>query len=50
MHHGIGVLALVAAIAFAFGEHAARAVVGTVLAAGALFIAYVLVRVVTGTI
>jgi len=50
MHHGLGVLALVAAIAFAFGERAARTVVGAVLILGALGLLYIAVRVVTETI
>jgi hypothetical protein len=50
MHHAVGVFALVAAIAFAFGERTARVCVGVVLVVGALFFAYVVVRVITGTI
>lgn len=53
-HHGhggaFGVLALVAAIAFAFGPRVARIVVGTVLIAGGLFLAYVLLLVMVDAI
>lgn len=50
--HGgaLGIFAIVAAIAFAFGEHTARIVVGSVLLVGAAFFGYVLLRVVMGTI
>lgn len=50
MHHTIGIAALVYAIAFAFGERTARVVVGAVLVAGLVFFAYVVVRIMTGTI
>lgn len=50
MGHGLGVFALVAAIAFAFGIRTAQIVVGMVLIAGAVFSLYVAFRVVTGTI
>ncbi len=51
-HHGstVGVFALVAAIAFAFGVRTARIVVGSALLLGAAFFAYVMFRVVMGTI
>jgi hypothetical protein len=48
--HGIGLFAIVAAIAFAFGMRTARIVVGAVLVAGVAFFAYVLIRVAMGTI
>jgi hypothetical protein len=48
-HHGhggaIGIFAIVAAIAFAFGERTARIVVGSALLAGAAFFGYLVVRV-----
>jgi len=50
MHHGLGALALVAAIAYVFGERTARAAVGLVLVAGGLFFAYIMFRIATGTI
>ena len=50
MHHGVGVLALVAAIAFAFGERTARFCVGAALVAMALAFLYVAFRIVSGTI
>jgi hypothetical protein len=51
-HRGgtIGVFALVAAIAFAFGVRTARVIVGSVLLAGAVFFGYVMFRVVMGTL
>lgn len=53
-HHGhggaLGVFAIVAAIAYAFGNTAARVVVGSVLIAGLLCFAYVMARVIEGTI
>jgi hypothetical protein len=53
-HHGhggtLGIFAIVAAIAFAFGIRTARIVVGTVLIVCTLFFAYVMFRVVMGTI
>ena len=53
-HHGhggaFGVFAIVAAIAFAFGIRTARIVVGAGLILGVLFFAYVMVRIVMGTI
>lgn len=48
--HGFGALAFVAAVAFAFGIPAARALVGAVLVAGGLFFAYIMFRVITDTI
>ena len=53
-HHGhsgaIGIFAIVAAIAFAFGARTARIVVGSALLIGAAFFGYILFRVVMGTI
>ena len=50
--HGgaLGVFAIVAAIAFAFGERTARIVVGSALLIGLVCFAYVMFRVVSGTI
>lgn len=48
--HGLGWLALVAAIAFVFGPRVARIAVGSVLIAGAVFFLYIMWRVVTDTI
>lgn len=50
MHHALGIFGLIAAIAFAFGERTARACVGAALILGVVAIAYVMLRVVTGTI
>lgn len=50
MHHAIGLGLLVSAIAFAFGQRTAQAVVGAVLILGALAFAYVMFRVISGTI
>lgn len=50
MHHAVGVLGLVAAIAFAFGERAARIAVGGALVAAALAFGYIMFRIVSGTI
>lgn len=49
-HHSLGAFAIVAAIAFAFGMRTAQIIVGGVLVAGVLFFAYVMFRVVMGTI
>lgn len=51
-HHGgaFGALALVAAIAFAFGPRTARAVVGGALLVALMAFLYVTFRVITGTI
>jgi hypothetical protein len=53
-HHGhsgaLGIFAIVAAIAFAFGARTARVVVGSALIVGTLFFGYILFRVVMGTI
>ena len=53
-HHGhgstIGIFAIVAAIAFAFGARTARVIVGSALLVGAAFFGYVILRVVMGTI
>lgn len=48
--HGLGPLALIGAIAFAFGACTARIIVGGVLLAGLVFFAYVMFRIVMGTI
>jgi hypothetical protein len=45
---GLGILA--GAIWFAFGARAARAVVGAVLVIGAMAFAYIMYRIVSGTI
>lgn len=50
MHHTIGVFAIVAAIAFAFGERTARAAVAAALILGTLAVLYVFVRVAMGTV
>jgi hypothetical protein len=50
MHHAVGVAALVAAIAFAFGERTAKFCVGAGLVAIAAAAVYVAVLVVTGSI
>jgi hypothetical protein len=50
VHHAVGVGLLIALIAFAFGKRTAQFCVGAVLVAGALFFAYIAVRVVMGTI
>lgn len=53
-HHGhsgaLGIFAIVAAIAFAFGERTARTVVGGALIIGLACFAYVMFRIVMGTI
>lgn len=50
-HSGaLGIFAIVAAIAFAFGARTARIVVGSVLLATLVCFVYVLFRIVTGTI
>lgn len=50
MHHTIGVFAIVSAIAFAFGERTARAVVGTALIVCTLAFMYIMFRIATGTV
>lgn len=50
MHHALGVGLLIALIAFAFGERTARGVVGGALILAALAFAYVMFRIVSGTI
>lgn len=50
MHHAIGALAIVGLIAFAFGERTARMAVAGVLITIALAFAYVMFRIVSGTI
>lgn len=50
MHHAFGIGLLVYLVAFAFGERTARVLVGSTLIAGVLAFAYIMVRVVSGTI
>lgn len=50
MHHAIGGLAIIALIAFAFGERTARVVVGVGLLTGLAAFMYVAVLIVTGAI
>jgi hypothetical protein len=50
MHQAIGLGLLIYLIAFAFGERAARVVVGVGLILGVLAFAYVMFRLVGGTI
>lgn len=50
MHYLIGLGILAGAIWFAFGERAARVIVGAVLVIGALAFAYIMFRIVNGTI
>lgn len=50
MHHAVGVFALVAAITFAFGETAARIVVGAALVVMAVVSLYIAVLIITGSI
>lgn len=50
MHHAIGIFGIIAAIAYAFGERTARAVVGAGLILATCAVLYVVVRVATGTI
>lgn len=50
MHGGFGIFMFVAAIAFAFGPRVARIVVGAGLIVSLAFFAYVLARIVMGTI
>lgn len=50
MHHAIGLGLLIALIAFAFGERTAQVVVGTVLVIAGSAFAYVMFRIVMGTI
>ena len=49
-HGGLGLFALVAAIAFAFGVRTARVVVGSALLIVTAFFGYVMFRVVMGTV
>lgn len=51
-HHGgmFGLAAIVYVIAFVFGKHVAQIVVGSVFAIVVMFFAYVMFRVVMGTI
>jgi hypothetical protein len=49
-HGGLGLFAIVAAIAFAFGVRTARIIVGGTLLIGAAFFGYVMFRVIMGTI
>lgn len=50
--HGgaLGVFAIVAAIAYAFGNATARVIVGSMLIAALLCFAYVMARIIEGTI
>lgn len=50
MFHALGAAAIIGLIAFAFGKRTAQAVVGVVLILCALAFAYVMFRIVTGTI
>lgn len=50
MHQALGLGLLIYLVAFAFGERTARVVVGAVLIIGALAFAYVIFRLVEGTI
>lgn len=50
MHHAIGLGLLVYLIGFAFGERTARACVAAVLLTGLVAFAYVMFRIVEGTI
>lgn len=50
MHHAIGTLAIIALVAFVFGERFARYCVGAVLITMGLAFAYVMFRIITGTI
>lgn len=50
MYHAIAAVAIVGLIAFTFGERTARIVVGGALILAALAFAYVVFRIVTGTI
>lgn len=50
MHEVIGLGLLITAIAFAFGQRTAQYVVGAVLITGALGFAYIMYRVISGTI
>jgi len=50
-HSGaLGIFAIVAAIAFAFGERTARVIVGSALLIAAAFFGYIILRVAMGTI
>jgi hypothetical protein len=53
-HHGhggaLGIFAIVAAIAFAFGERTARIIVGSALLIGAAFFAHIIISVWMGMI
>jgi hypothetical protein len=49
-HGGLGLSAIVVAIAFAFGVRTARIIVGGALLTAAAFFAYVMFRVIMGTI
>ena len=48
--HGVGIAALIGAIAFAFGKRTAQACVGVTLLIGAAFFLYIAVRIITGTV
>jgi hypothetical protein len=52
-HHGggmFGLAAIIYVIAYVFGKRVAQIVIGTVLLIGSVFFAYVMFRVVMGTI
>jgi hypothetical protein len=50
MHAGLGLIAIIGLIAFAFGEQAARRTVQVLLVLAAIVLLYVAYRVVSGTI
>lgn len=50
MHHTVGLGLLILLIGFAFGERVARVIVGAGIVTAALFFAYVMVRIASGTI
>lgn len=50
MHHALGTVVIVGLIGFAFGERTARVCVGAVLVAVVLAFAYIILRIVAGTI
>lgn len=50
MHHGLGLFAAAALLVFVFGAKAARIIIGGGLAVAALAFAYVMFRIVTGTV
>lgn len=50
MHHAIGIVAIIALIGWVFGERTAKACVGAVLITIGLAFAYVMFRIISGTI